>query len=114
MTDSYLKELLWLQDSREQLKSCSKIVQKRFGRELQKLQEGDLPTNYKPMNSIGSGVMEIRYKAADGQYRLIYIAKFPEAIYVLHFFKKKTQTTSMLDLLVARKRYRSLLNGREK
>jgi phage-related protein len=63
------------------------------------------------MPTIGSGVREIRIWAEKG-YRVIYIAKFIEAIYVLHAFEKKTQKTSKLDLELAQKRYRDLINER--
>ena len=64
------------------------------------------------MPTIGAGVREIRIWAEKG-YRVIYIAKFIEAIYVLHAFEKKTQKTSKLDLELAQKRYRELINERD-
>lgn len=61
------------------------------------------------MSTIGSGVKEIRVRDATGVFRVIYIAKLAEAIYVLHCFQKKTQKTSKVDLDLAEKRYRDLL-----
>lgn len=61
------------------------------------------------MNSIGQGVREIRIRDVSGAFRVIYIAKFPDAVYVLHCFQKKTAKTSKVDLDVAMKRYRDLL-----
>ncbi len=62
------------------------------------------------MNTIGPGVREIRIQDAEGAFRVIYIAKFEEAIYVLHCFQKKTQKTSKADLDLAKRRYRELIN----
>ena len=60
------------------------------------------------MPRIGSGVQEIRIRDAAGAFRVIYVAKFADAVYVLHCFKKKTQKTSKTELDLAEKRYRDL------
>lgn len=62
----------------------------------------------KPMPSVGRGVQEIRIRDAAGAFRVIYVAKFSDAVYVLHCFQKKTQKTSKADLDLAEKRYRDL------
>ena len=61
------------------------------------------------MNTVGQGVREVRIRYASGAFRIIYIAKFADAIYVLHCFQKKTEKTSKADLDLAAKRYRDLL-----
>lgn len=61
------------------------------------------------MNAVGQGVREVRIRDASGAFRIIYIAKFADAIYVLHCFQKKTERTSKADLDLAAKRYRDLL-----
>lgn len=61
------------------------------------------------MNTVGRGVKEIRIRDAAGAFRVIYIAKFADAVYVLHCFQKKTEKTSKTDLDLASKRYRDLL-----
>ncbi|EJN10396.1 Phage derived protein Gp49-like (DUF891) [Bradyrhizobium sp. YR681] len=61
------------------------------------------------MSSIGQGVQEIRIRDESGAFRVLYVAKFERAIYVLHCFQKKAQKTSKADLDVARLRYRDLL-----
>ena len=61
------------------------------------------------MPTIGQGVLEIRIRDTSGAYRVIYVAKFSNAIYVLHCFQKKAQKTSRLDLDLAESRYRELL-----
>ncbi|WP_408278498.1 type II toxin-antitoxin system RelE/ParE family toxin [Paraburkholderia sediminicola] len=60
------------------------------------------------MNAIGQGVREIRIRDANGAFRIIYLAKFVDAIYVLHCFQKKTQKTSQADPDLAARRYREL------
>jgi phage-related protein len=66
------------------------------------------PDDWKPMPRVGSGVQEIRIRDAAGVFRVIFVAKFAAAIYVLHCFQKKTQKTSKTDLDLAEKRYRDL------
>jgi phage-related protein len=61
------------------------------------------------MNTVGRGVQEIRIREAAGAFRVLYVAKFDDAIYVLHCFQKKTQKTSKADLNLAALRYRDLL-----
>ena len=72
-----------------------------------------MPDDFKSMSSIGPGVQEIRVRDAGGAFRVIYVARFEEAIYVLHAFQKKTQKTAPLDIELARQRYRALLEDRK-
>ncbi len=65
------------------------------------------------MSNIGPGVQEIRVRDAGSAFRVIYVARFEEAIYVLHAFQKKTQKTAPLDIELARQRYRGLLEDRK-
>lgn len=73
------------------------------------VQNGREPDDWKPMHSVGQGVREIRIRDITGVYRVIYVAKFADAIYVLHCFQKKTQKTRKADLDLAGQRYRNLL-----
>jgi phage-related protein len=70
---------------------------------------GGKPDDWKPMPTIGSGVREIRVRDMTGAYRVIYVARFVDAVYVLHCFQKKTQKTSREDVELAQVRYRDLL-----
>lgn len=63
------------------------------------------------MPSIGAGASEIRVHA-ENEYRVIYVAKFDEAVYVLHAFTKKTRATSLRDVRVAQQRYREMVAQR--
>ena len=79
-----------------------------MGTELRRVQEGLEPLDWKPMAAVGAGFREIRVRDASGAYRVLYIASFVEAIYVLHSFQKKTQATPKRDLDLATLRYRLL------
>lgn len=71
------------------------------------------PDDWKPMKAIGPGVREIRIADAQGQFRVIYVAKFEEAVYVLHAFAKKTQKTPQRNIDVAAARFRALVRRRQ-
>jgi phage-related protein len=60
------------------------------------------------MPSVGAGAYEVRVRDASGAFRAIYVAKFADAIYVLHAFQKKTQKTRKEDIELAAKRYRMI------
>ena len=77
-------------------------ARREAGYQLDRVQRGLDPTDWKPMTSIGQGVREIRIQE-DGQWRIIYVAKFEDAVYVLHAFQKKTQKTSKPDINAAKK-----------
>ncbi|MFM0667431.1 type II toxin-antitoxin system RelE/ParE family toxin [Paraburkholderia sediminicola] len=76
--------------------------------QLDQVQRGRDTDDWKPMNTIGPGAREIRIREADGAFRIIYVAKFDDAVHVLHCFQKKTQKTSKADLELATKRYREM------
>lgn len=77
--------------------------------QLDKVQNELTPSDWKPIPTVGSGVQEIRIRDDSGAYRVIYVAKFADAIYVLHCFQKKTQKTSKSDLELAARRYGALI-----
>jgi phage-related protein len=72
------------------------------------------PADWKPMQSVGAGVREIRIRDESGAYRVLYVAKFEEAVYVLHCFQKKAQATPKRDIDLAEKRFRELVEERRK
>ena len=78
------------------------------GHQIDRVQRGRDPDDWRPMNTVGAGVREIRIRDAVGAFRVVYTAKFPGAVYVLHCFQKKTQKTSKADIDVAAKRHRDL------
>jgi phage-related protein len=77
------------------------------------VQNGHEPDDWKPVSTVGQGVKEIRIRDAAGAFRVIYIAKFAHAVYVLHCFQKKTEKTNKADVDLAAKRYRDLLKELE-
>jgi phage-related protein len=79
------------------------------GHQIDRVQNGLEPDDWNPMPDVGRGAAEIRIWDASGTFRVIYVAKLPAAVYVLHCFRKKTQKTAKADLDLAAKRYRDLL-----
>ncbi|MCW5260290.1 type II toxin-antitoxin system RelE/ParE family toxin [Verminephrobacter eiseniae] len=96
-------------NSLDDLRAFPLSVRREAGHQLDQVQSGQEPDDWKPMNTVGQGVKEIRIRDAAGAFRVIYVAKFADAVYVLHCFKKKTEKTSKVDLDLAAKRYRDLL-----
>ena len=105
------KPLKFLGDSLIELKRFSEDARRQAGRQLDLVQQGKEPVDWKPMTSIGSGVREIRVRDEHGAYRVIYIAKLADKVYVLHCFQKKTQATSKADIDLAKRRLTELLRG---
>ena len=97
----------------DDLRSFPAGARRAAGYQLDLVQNGREPNDYKPMPSIGQGVQEIRIREAEGAFRVIYLAKFEDAVYVLHCFQKKTQKTSRSDLDLATRRYKDLLKERK-
>ncbi|PYS65515.1 MAG: hypothetical protein DMF74_03825 [Acidobacteria bacterium] len=107
------KPLVWLGSSLDELRESPDDARQEAGFQLRKVQRGGSPTDWKPMPSVGSGVVEIRVHTAQ-EYRVFYIANFTEAIYVLHAFTKRTQKTLHRDIQLARRRYSELLRTRSR
>jgi phage-related protein len=87
-------------------------VRKEAGFQLGKVQAGLEPTDWKPFDTVGPGAREIRIRDDHGAWRVMYVAKFEEAIYVLHCFQKKTQATSKQDQAIAAMRYQAVTRAR--
>ena len=95
--------------SLDDLRAFPLAARRDAGYQLDQVQHGREPDDCKPMPTVGSGVREIRIHDSSGAYRVMYIAKFAKAVYVLHCFQKKTQKTSKPDLDLVAKRYRELI-----
>ena len=93
----------------EDLRAFPEAARREAGHQLDQVQHGREPDDWKPMNTVGRGVREIRIRDAAGVFRVLYVAKFDDAVYVLHCFRKKTQKTGKADLDLAAKRYRDLV-----
>jgi phage-related protein len=87
-------------------------ARKEAGHQLSQVQAGLDPDDWKPFDVVGAGTKEIRINLNDGWFRVMYVAKFPEAIYVLHCFKKKTNATSKHDKEIATARYKAVVQER--
>ena len=96
-------------NSRTDLRKFPEDARREAGQQLFRVQQGEEPADWKPMETIGPGVREIRIRDKSGAYRVIYVAKFAQAIYVLHCFQKKTQKTAPSDLTLAQRRYKELV-----
>jgi len=92
-----MKRIVFLGNSLATIRGFPEAVRREAGYQLDRLQHGLDPTDWKPMPLIGRGVQEIRIQAA-GQFRVIYLASLPEQIAVLHAFQKKTRRTRKADL----------------
>jgi len=103
-----MKPCYFLGDSLERLREFPKDMQQDAGYQLELVQGGKQPEDFKPMRTIGRGVEEIRVRDDSGAYRVIYTARLADAVYVLHAFQKKTQATSQRDLDLAKKRFQQL------
>ncbi|MGH8679967.1 MAG: type II toxin-antitoxin system RelE/ParE family toxin [Burkholderiales bacterium] len=108
-----MKPVVWCGDSLERIREFPADARRLAGHQLDKVQRGLDPDDWKPMPSVGLGVREIRVRA-QGQYRVVYLAKFEEAVYVLHAFAKKTQRTAKQDLELAATRFRELREVRRR
>lgn len=106
-----MKKLSFLGSSLDDLREFPAEVKSEAGYQLERVQSGLEPLDFKPMPTIGKGVWEIRIKDEAGQFRVIYIAKLKEAVYVLHCFQKKTQKTAQKDIDLSNKRLRELMQG---
>ncbi len=93
----------------DDLRAFPAAARREAGYQLDQIQRGREPDDWKPMNAVGRGVREIRIRDTAGAFRVLYVAKFDDAVYVLHCFQKKTQKTSKADLNLAAQRYRDLL-----
>lgn len=101
----YRKPVKFNGSALDDLREFPTTTRHEAGQEIARLQIGLEPSNWKPMSTIGPGASEIRIHDDSGAYRVIYVAKFADAIHILHCFQKKTQKTSTSDLEIARTRY---------
>ena len=108
-----MKPVRFLGDSLKRLRDFPEDARHDAGYQLDKVQRGARPDDFKPMPSIGKGVEEIRLQDETGTYRVVYTARMVDAVYVLHVFQKKTQTTSKRDIDLAAERFSQLIGGHQ-
>ena len=107
-----MKPVHFVGSSREDLRELPESVQETTGFQLFKVQQGKEPDDWKPMTTVGPGVQELRVRDESGIYRMFYVAKFQEAVYVLHVFEKRSQKTARPDIELGKSRYAELLKWR--
>ncbi len=102
-----MKPLKFVGTSLDDLRNFPAEARRQAGFDLYTIQRGLEPSDWKPMSSVGRGVREIRIHVL-GEWRVLYVAKFADAIYVLHAFQKKSQQTLQKDIELARRRFGQL------
>ena len=117
--DDVRKPIKWMGGSKAVLASFPKAVIQEAGYQLDRVQLGLQPDDFKPMKQLGKGVRgieEVRVQDAGGSgiYRVMYVARFKDAVYVLHCFSKKTQKTTQRNKDITVKRYKAMIEERSK
>jgi phage-related protein len=100
-----MKAACFIGTAREDLAAFPESARRRAGYEPFMVQVGRDPADFKPLPNVGPGAYEIRVRDEAGTFRVIYVAKFEHAVYVLHAFQKKTRKTSQADIELAVRRY---------
>lgn len=106
------KPLALLGSALDDLRVFPEQARREAGHPLDRVQRGLDPADWKPMASVGAGVREVRVREPAGAFRVIYTATRPEAVYVLHAFRNKTEATAHRDIDVAAARFRELTRSR--
>lgn len=107
-----MKPVSFLGDSLDELRVFPQAARRMAGLQLDRVQRGLDPDDWKPMPTVGPGVREIRVRDEAGAFRVLYVARFAEAVYVLHCFQKKSGKTSRQDLELGRQRFKELARGK--
>ena len=108
-----MKPVEFLGDSLECLRDFPSDARQDAGWQLELVQRGKQPSDFKPMPAIGKGVEEIRIWDDAGTFRVIYTARLADAVYVLHAFQKKSQTTAKRDIDTAKARFAQLMRDKK-
>jgi len=109
-----MKPVSFVGDSLDAIRSFPDGARREAGFQIERVQRGLDPDDWKPMKTVGAGVREIRVRDAAGAFRVIYIATLADAVYVLHAFQKKSQATSKRDLDLAIARFKDLMRRAER
>ena len=107
-----MKPIKFLGDSLDRIRTFPSAAQAITGYQLDRVQRGLEVEDWKPMKSVGHGVRELRVREASGAFRILFLATLPDAVYVLHAFRKTTQQTEKRDIDLATLRLRDLMRGR--
>ncbi len=105
--------MCFLGNSLKCLRDFPEDAKQDAGYQIDKVQRGEQPDDFKPMPSIGKGVEEILIWDESGTYRVVYTARVANAVIVLHAFQKKTQATSKRDIDIAKERFNEFMKGQK-
>jgi|SRR5271163_2047454 len=108
VSDSILARVAWEGDAREVLQSFPEDVRQNLGFQLWQMQQGERPSDYRPLPSVGAGVFELRDQDERSWYRVIYLSRIHDVIYVLHCFEKKSREMPRRDFEKARQRLKTV------
>lgn len=106
--DDACKRVVFSGKTLDEVRSLPSAVKSDVGFKVDQVQRGITPADCKPIKRVGPGAMELRVWSDDGTYRVLYVAKFKEAVYVLHIFKKTTETISQKDIDIAKANYKEI------
>ena len=107
-----MKPVRFLGDALKCLRAFPCDARQDAGRQLDRVQRGQPPDDFRPMPTIGKGVEEIRIWDEAGTFRVIYTARLTDAVYVLHAFQKKTRGTKR-DIDIAKLRFTRPIRGEQ-
>ncbi len=107
-----MRPIAWIGSAYDDLLGFPEEIRRDAGYQLHRLQSGLEAADWKPMSEIGKGVAEIRLWGKAGAFRILYLARFDDIVYVLHCFNKKTQRTSHQDKQIAKVRLHAVLDAR--
>lgn len=108
-----MKSVRFLGNSLKALRDFPEDARHDAGYQIDMVQRGEQPDDFKPMPNIGKGVEEIRVWDESGTYRVVYTARLADVVIVLHAFQKKTQATSKRDVDLAKERFTEFIKGRK-
>ena len=108
-----IKSVRFLGNSLKALRDFPQDARHDAGYQIDKVQRGEQPDDFKPMPGIGKGVEEIRIWDESGTYRVVYTARLADAVIVLHAFQKKTQATAKRDVDLAKERFTEFMKGQK-
>jgi phage-related protein len=103
-----MKKVEFRGNSLDDLRMFPEEARREAGYQIDRVQKGSKPNDFKPMATVGKSVYEIRVRDQSGAFRVIYLAKFEKYVYVLHCFQKKTERTAKRDIDLAKSRLREL------
>lgn len=106
-----MKHVFFMGNSLDEIRDFPVGARRQIGFQIDRLQNGLDPNDWKPMKTIGPGVREIRIRDVNGAFRVIYLAALADRVYVLHAFAKKSQATSRTDIEIATARFKELMRG---